>query len=129
MVKLHESLPDVEEGIVQLGHPLASALGFTEEEFVGGPYGSYLWWDGKHLLVSFVVARRQGVGSFSRFVDKCQELGVPIRVPTPVKAMPEILNRWGWSTDFEQHDQDPNEKVEVRDPPAEGPWRRPRRTS
>ena len=105
--------------------PITPQEEFAVEMLFGAEHfkmSSYLWWDGTHLLASLVEARSPWSGAFKAFVHRCQEFKVPLRVPTPVNAMPAILEKWGWTKSEEPHSDLPGEIVTVWDPPKEGPW-------
>jgi hypothetical protein len=120
MVKVHPHLPEVaKDKPIQVTDEFGDAIGFDAKSFKSC---SYLWWDGERLLVSLIEARQPWSGAFRRFVTRCQEFKVPLRVPTPVNAMPAILEKWGWTKSEEPHSDLPGEIVTVWDPPKEGPW-------
>lgn len=89
------------------------AWGFTSKRFTED---SYLWKEGDRILVSLIIARRQGKGHFSLLVKAIEAAGFRVAVPTPIGQMPAILKKWGFTPSFE-YSEEMSEHVEV--------WQRP----
>ena len=85
------------DGEIHIGDPLATELGFTADRFDG-----YLWLAGNDLYVSLVDAKVQGQGYFRAFVEKALAKGLTVKVPTPLRRMELIVQRWGFEHTVEE---------------------------
>ena len=119
-VKVRPHLPEVvKDKPIEIVSDFGTAIGFDAKSFHSS---SYLWWDGERLWISAIKARNEGGGAFTRLVDMCQQFKIPLRVPTALEGMQEILTKWGWTQSTVPHTNLPDEMVDVWDPPKEGPW-------
>ncbi len=79
------------DGIVELDTPIAQELGFISDLFDG-----YLWLHPGEIYISFIESVKPGQGNLSRLLDRCWELGLTIKVPTPFPHMEAILKHKGF---------------------------------
>ena len=81
----------MEDGIIELGSPLAIKFGFTKEKFSG-----YLWKRHKMILISLVESLQPNKGNFSKLLNMIWNEGFCVGVPTPLGKMQSILEKKGF---------------------------------
>jgi hypothetical protein len=82
------------DGMIAPGEAPAS-WGFTADRFTAD---SYLWREGKRVMISFIETKSKGKGHFSTLVKAIEADGLVVDVPTPLGQMQRILERWGWKS-------------------------------
>lgn len=95
-------LPD---GPILLDSDTAQSLGFTSDKFDG-----YLWKTPDAIMVSFIVSKQRG--NFRQLVQRILQLGLTVKVPTPLGRMQEILLKNGYQH-TQEFDADNGEHVNV----------------
>lgn len=83
----------MKDGIIDLGTPRAEMLGFTKNRFM--PF-SYLWKDGKYIIISFIESVVEGKGYLSELFRTIKSRGYGIKVQTPLNSMISIIKKKGF---------------------------------
>lgn len=79
--------------IIKLNSELGKRVGFVSDLFHSG---SYLWEEGKVIIISLIMSKNPGNGNFSRLLKAITEAGYYIEVPTPFPMMEKILRKKGF---------------------------------
>lgn len=94
------------DGKIELDTERARRLGFTKKKYDG-----YLWKTGNAIIISFIESKKRG--NFRELVRRIHELGLTVKVPTPLGRMMEIVRKNGYEHTLEPFDKDPRETVDV----------------
>jgi len=78
-------------GIIELDSQFGKEIGFTSDKFVG----SYLWRIGKYIWISMIISRQEKQGNVRTLMDKINEKGFLLKVPTPSTRMQHICEERG----------------------------------
>lgn len=95
------------EGVINIDDDIAKELGFTSDKFFMG----YLWKIDNAIWIS-LIASYQGNGYFSQLLNKIQDLGFIIKVPSPLGQMQAILNKKKF-TPTQEYNKEIKEMVDV----------------
>jgi hypothetical protein len=95
----------MKDGIINLDTKRGKELGFTSDKYDG-----YLWKQGESIFISFIVSRQRG--NFRELVRRIHDLGLTVKVPTPLGQMQQILLKNGYQHTVEL-DEDIGEGVDV----------------
>ena len=69
----------LKDGIIRLDSKRGKLFGFESSKYVG-----YLWKTGNAIYVSFIISKKRG--NFRELVRRIHELGLTVKVPTPIRA-------------------------------------------
>jgi len=83
-------------GMIKLDSSFAKKIGFTSDKFEG-----YLWRDEKVITISVIISLQEGQGHLRELIERIEEKGYHILVPTPMPAMMILLKRWGFTSRFQ----------------------------
>jgi len=89
----------MKDGMIELDTNFAKKFGFTSDRYDG-----YLWKTGNTIIISMIMARKQGVGFFRNLFDKIIENGYDVKVPTPLPLMTLILEHYKFKKGYEWDD-------------------------
>lgn len=96
---------ELSDGPILLDSDRAQSLGFTSDKFDG-----YLWKIQDAILISFIVSKQRG--NFRQLVQRIHQLGLTVKVPTPLGRMQEILLKNGYQH-TQEFDANSGEYVDV----------------
>ncbi len=83
----------MKDGIVTVDSEFGKQILFTSDKFESD---SYLWIEGKRILISLIFSRHENQGNLSALFNKIESLGYKVAVPTPFARMQSILERKGF---------------------------------
>jgi hypothetical protein len=83
------------------GHPMARKWTFTRKRWEAG---SYLFLDGTRVLLSSVIATKEGQGYFRDLIVAIEATGRKVAIPCPLNRMQHILRHYGFEPHTEMHE-------------------------
>jgi hypothetical protein len=82
----------MKNGEIGIDSKFGKSIGFTSDKFHSD---SYLWVEGKTIIISFIESLRPGNGDFRRLIENIRK-EYAVEVPTPFLKMRSILERNGY---------------------------------